>query len=65
MLFNIKNNYGHACDDLDERLSGFQYHRVDNDTVTIELDSIEQLNKLAKTLGKILVKENNIIYFVD
>ena len=71
MLFNISNNYGHVSEDLKEKLTDFNFNWIDDENATIELNTMEELVKLIKTLGedefdqKVLVREDHITYFVD
>lgn len=65
MLFTISNNYGHAYDDLKEKLADFNFNFVDFDKATIEINSIEELVNLTRILGKVLVREGHITYFFD
>ena len=71
MLFNISNNYGHAYEDLKEKLVDFNFNWIDDENATIELNTMEELVKLIKILGedefdqKVLVREDHITYFVD
>ncbi len=65
MLFIITNNYGNAYEDLEEKLAGFNYHYVDLKKATIEINSMEELANLTRILGKVLVGEGHITYFVD
>jgi hypothetical protein len=65
MLFTIRNNYGHVYDDLGEKLTDFNFNYVDFDKATIEINSMEELVKLTRILGNVLVTEDHITYFVD
>ena len=65
MLFTITNNYGHVYNDLEEKLASFNFNYVDSNKATIEINSIEELANLTKVLGKVLIKEDHITYFVD
>lgn len=66
MTYSIMNNYGHIDFHLDD-LKGFNISidRV-NDSATIEINSIAELNLLVSILGSIMIKKSNtIIYFID
>lgn len=66
MTYSIMNNYGHIDSHLDD-LKGFNIV-IDsvNDSATIEINSIAELNLLVSILGSIMVKKSGtIIYFID
>ena len=71
MIFTLSDNYGSVPESLKEKLAEFKFNYVDYKHATIELNSLEELVKLIKTLGedewdqKVLVREDHITYFFD
>lgn len=65
MLFYILNNHGYVYEDLKETLADFNFNWTDYNNATIEINSVEELINLTKILGKVLVREGHITYFVD